>query len=1090
MIAWKKLSVALCLVAMVLSLRDAAAAGEIPNEVRAIIEDRCVHCHCPENQSGGLDLTVLTVEFSSADVFSKWVKVHDRIKAGEMPPAQEPRLEPAQLEMMRDWLQHSLIASERDRYANRGRTPIRRLTRVEYENTMRDLFDLPGLPLQAMLPPDGSVNGFDRNSEALSLSHVNLAKYIEAADYVLDQAIATRPSPPAIQKTRLSLLDRGGQAAYLSMQGDVVLLQNMQADPAYPPAGKLKHIDQGAHEQIGSYETDSSVGVFRREDESVNYYFRGHTTIYPGRYKVRFSVWSFQWDQGRVLAARGIEALRLAAVQLTADGRGGQHPNYTLGYFDAPSLKPTEYEIDLWLNTNEILGCDVASLAPVANYHREGRAMSFTGPGIAVDWLDVEGPVHEVWPPRSHRIIFGDLPIIEFKEESHPHVRPPTRNETRWLGGGKNTHDPVSGLWSVHSDNPLIDAERLLSRFLSKVFRRPVSTETVKRYVDRVAQRLAAGDSFEAAMRASVRTALCSPDFLFHVEPHQAFDNFALASRLSYMLWNTLPDKELRDAAAAGVLQQGDELQNQAERLLRDVRSQRFVHDFVGQWFKLRLIAANDPDRRLYPEFSPYLQDSMAAETRAYFRELLEQNLDIAHIVQSDFAMLNEKLAVHYEIPSVYGSSIRRVALPPDCVRGGFLTQAALLKVTANGTTTSPVPRGAFVMDRILGQPPEPPPASVPAVEPDVRGAVTIREQLDKHRSDAQCASCHAKIDPPGFALESFDVIGGFRNRYRSLENGDQAPRGSIDPFIHIGFKLGPAVDSSGKLPDGRGFQGIRELKNHLAQNRRVLLSNLAQKFLLYGTCREVTFSDREMLAAIVQRTEEKGGGIRTLLFEVIRSSLFNEVAPSRMVPISRPLEIEEVRGAVAQKRLPLPGIVKRPMPSGNSAIIQLPIFGLFQPDRVDDLKRVATAMRTQEDVPTEVKLLEVDFASALATFSYDPDSTHFKGANETQIRERIDNLLKHVSQHTFGILPSSVIADQDLQEVRIAVEGLDCKGCAYGAYRITQAVPGVVRATASFRDGVVVAWIDPGKTNRTALVDAMKSREVTIAESNDKPSK
>src|SRR6185312_15294625 len=165
-------------------------------------------------------------------------------------------------------------------------------------------------------------------------------------------------------------------------------------------------------------------------------------------------------------------------------------------------------------------------------------------------------------------------------------------------------------------------------------------------------------------------------------------------------------------------------------------------------------------------------------------------NLTADHLVKSDFAMLNEKLAVHYGIPGVSGSQIRRVQLPAGSARGPFLTQAAVLKITANGTTTSPVPRGAFVLDRLLGQPPAPPPPNIPAVEPDVRGATTIREQLDKHRSDTTCASCHAKIDPPGFALESFDVIGGERARYRSLGQGDPAPRGSIDPFIGIGFKL------------------------------------------------------------------------------------------------------------------------------------------------------------------------------------------------------------------------------------------------------------------------------------------------------------
>ena len=311
------------------------------------------------------------------------------------------------------------------------------------------------------------------------------------------------------------------------------------------------------------------------------------------------------------------------------------------------------------------------------------------------------------------------------------------------------------------------------------------------------------------------------------------------------------------------------------ERLLADPKSYRFVEDFLGQWLKLRQIAATDPDKKLYPEFSPYLQDSMVAETRAFFRELIDKNLNASHLVRSDFAMLNEKLATHYGLPGVTGSQIRHVPLPPKHPRGPFLTQASILKITANGTTTSPVPRGAFVMARLLGQEPEPPPPNIPAIEPDVRGAKTIREQLDKHRADATCASCHAKMDPPGFALESFDVIGGWRDRYRSIGEGDPAPRGSIDPFIGINFKLGPPVDASGILPDERSFKEISEFQSLLAADSTRLLKNLAQQLAIYSTGRDIAFRDRDDISAIVAATEKNGGGVRTLIHELIQSRLF-----------------------------------------------------------------------------------------------------------------------------------------------------------------------------------------------------------------------
>ena len=264
------------------------------------------------------------------------------------------------------------------------------------------------------------------------------------------------------------------------------------------------------------------------------------------------------------------------------------------------------------------------------------------------------------------------------------------------------------------------------------------------------------------------------------------------------------------------------------------------------------------------------------AETRAYFRELLDKNLSATHLVKSDFAMLNEKLAVHYGIPGVSGSQMRRVELPAGSCRGPFLTQAAILKITANGTTTSPVPRGAFVMDRLLGQPPEPPPPNIAAIEPDVRGTTTIREMLEKHRADASCAACHAKMDPPGFALESFDVIGGQRSRYRSLGVGDPAPRGSIDPFIGIGFKLGPKVDPSAALPDGRAFKDINEFQTLLAAEPDRLLENLARQFVVYSTGRDLSFGDRERIASIAAGAKKHGGGgVRSLVHELVQSRLF-----------------------------------------------------------------------------------------------------------------------------------------------------------------------------------------------------------------------
>jgi hypothetical protein len=863
---------AFCLLASA-SLVTAAQA-----DTAKFLETHCYPCHNAETHESNLDLTALKPDYTSAENFRRWVKIHDRIASGEMPPKSEERPSAEGIKLVTTTLHDDLLAAEKTKLAGEGRTPVRRLTRAEYENTIRDLFDMPGIALQGNLPADGSAHGFDKNSDALDISHVNMAKYIEAADHTLKLAIATQPQAPTFKKQHISLARNVG---HILGNGDSILLRDKKIDPEFPAPDHHAHIDQGAHENIGSFDRFSSVGVFRHEDESFNPYFLDFATLYPGRYRIRASFWSFQWDKGQILPGRGTEAARLSAVQLSADGRHGGHPSYVLGYYDAPSFEPKVHEFVTWLNFKETIGFNAASLAPTANYYRKERAMEFTGPGIVCDWLDVEGPINEIWPPNSHRALFGDLPLVEFKAELQPGITPPPRKLLQQeVGASNNRPDPENGLWTVKSDNPLADADRLLAAFLPKAFRRPVADETRQAYVAQVDSRLKAGDCFEVAMRSAYRAALCSPDFLYHVElPAQPespqADDYTLANRLSYFFWNSLPDARLTELAAAGQLHTPEVLKAEVERMLQDPKSKRFVDDFLGQWLKLRQIAATDPDRKLYPEFNPYLQDSMLEETRAYFRELLEKNLDASYLIRSDFVMVNEKLAVHYGISGVSGSQVRRVPLPADCPRGGLLTQASILKITANGTTTSPVPRGAFVMERLLGQPPEPPPANIAAIEPDVRGASTIREQLEKHRSHTVCASCHARMDPPGFALESFDVIGGWRARYRSIGEGDPAERGSIDPFIGISFKLGPKVDASGVLLDERKFNDIREFQALLVTNTRPLLTNLAEQLAVYSTGREVAFGDRPQVNAIVEKTEAAQGGLRSLIHELVQSELF-----------------------------------------------------------------------------------------------------------------------------------------------------------------------------------------------------------------------
>jgi hypothetical protein len=412
-----------------------------------------------------------------------------------------------------------------------------------------------------------------------------------------------------------------------------------------------------------------------------------------------------------------------------------------------------------------------------------------------------------------------------------------------------------------------------LRRFLPRAFRRPVSDDELQRYLKPVDMALEEGQSFEQAMRTGLKMALCSPRFLFLTEKHGKLDDFALASRLSYFLWNSMPDEKLLKAARRGKLSQPGVLHGQVERMLKSPRAAALTENFLGQWLNLRQINFTAPDKQLYPEFDDLLQWSMVRETHLFFRELLRQDLSVLNFVDSDFTMLNERLARHYGIDGVKGLKFRKVALRPEYHRGGVLAQGSVLKVSANGTTTSPVVRGVWVLDRILGKAPKPPPANVPAIEPDIRGATTIREQLAKHREVANCASCHKNIDPPGYALENYDVIGGWRERYRTLET--RSNEVVLGEFVEVAYSEGSAVEAGDMLADGRTFTDLAGLKKLLLEDPDQIARALTEKLLVYATGNRLEYDDRDAVEQIVAQMRQQKYGLRSLVHAVVQSELF-----------------------------------------------------------------------------------------------------------------------------------------------------------------------------------------------------------------------
>ena len=398
------------------------------------------------------------------------------------------------------------------------------------------------------------------------------------------------------------------------------------------------------------------------------------------------------------------------------------------------------------------------------------------------------------------------------------------------------------------------DLDALITRFATRAFRRPVTPAQSEPYRQIAAKSLAEGESATEALRAAYRAILCSPRFLTFIEAPGPLDDHAIASRLSYALWCSMPDSDLIKLANQNKLRDPQILAQQVERLLSHAKARRFIASFTDQWLKLNQIDFTTPDTRLFRDFDPVVQESMLQETRAYFTELLRRDLSITSLIDSDFAFLNGRLARHYkaDLSLTSGEGLQKVSLKPEAKRGGLVTQGSILKVTADGTSTSPVVRGVFINERILGNHIPPPPPGVPAIEPDIRGATSIRDQLDKHRNNESCASCHQTIDPPGFALENYDPVGIWRKGYGKDGRGAK-------------------VDPTGITPEGATFTDLATWQQIQTQRPAELARGFATHFLTYATGAPPRFSDEAALDDIAKKTTN----IRSIIREVVLSDIF-----------------------------------------------------------------------------------------------------------------------------------------------------------------------------------------------------------------------
>ena len=802
------------------------AALELSKESRFFLEDHCFDCHDSGTTKGDLNLETATFDPNDPASYRLWETVMEHVDDNVMPPKKKLWPPADEKAAFLAALREPLLEANRAQHEKEGRVVRRRINRTEYEYTLRDLMHLPHLDVREELPADSESHGFDTVGEALNLSYVQMVKYLEVADSALNQAIVGEklPSPASPELVRRDFTTLG---RFNSKSGES------------RPLGETSRI------------------VLRQPNSAQTPWFVGGLNAKTGGlYRVRFSCNSLFYDDGKVEPSDREHVIRLMGA-LNKSAR-------VLKVYDVPQDEPGVLEAEVWLNEGEGFQIEIPTLddrnEPISNTK---RGLPYRGPGMAFHWIELEGPFVSEGVPESHRALFGDLPLQVWKEKSG-FIEP---------SSGKLSKKAVPMM--VVSDRPEVDAKRLLRSFMERATRRPVNDVQVVPFLELVKKSLEERATFDRAMLVGFKAILCSEDFLFLQEAPGVLDDYALAARLSYFLWKSLPDDELMVLAQKGELRQPDVLRAQTERLLADPKSQRFTGSFLDLWLELRRIGFTEPDEQLYPEFSPFLQDSMVTETREFFKTMLQEDLPVDHLVQSDFTYANAALAELYGIPGVKGSQLRRVEFPKGSPRGGFLTQGSVLKITANGTTTSPVTRGAWILERLLGDPVPPPPPGAGSIEPDVRGTITVREQLEAHRANESCASCHVRIDPPGFALENFDVIGSWRDHYRSLEKGEKVQKSVKGKDVR--YRKGLAVDSSGQSSDGRAFENIHDFREILLSDREQLARNMASKLLVFATGAPIELADEEEVEKIVEAARERKFGLRSLVHEIVQSSIFQK---------------------------------------------------------------------------------------------------------------------------------------------------------------------------------------------------------------------
>jgi mono/diheme cytochrome c family protein len=803
------------------------AADDFDSAIKPFLTTYCVECHGPAKQKGERRMDALTGQIAELNALVDLQDVLDQLNLAEMPPAKAKQPSDEERRRVIAWLTARIDRFHQERKAPAAQTVLRRLNAREYRHTVRDLLHLNMAMFDptAGFPHDQTVEHLDNVGESLVTSSHLLERYLGAAERIVMKVMTPGEQPP-VQKWEFHDNFR----------------QQPEIDQVHGKTNGFSHIT--LYDVIGADKHEGAYGPILRFREGVPY---------DGFYELRFKAIALNRQHpydNEFVGTDPNEPLRLGIVA----GNG------SVGALHKPQpIEPLLAEMDLadgeqWLTVRVWLDkgfsprftfrnglMDARNLwgrmarkyadhfPPLVRggivEHRFNAIKYGQLPQIHIDDIEIEGPFYDEWPTASQRAVLGD----------------------EWAS--------IQAAGSL-SEN---QARKHLIKFASRAYRRPATADEVQRLIDLMAVRQQAGRSPLESYSDALKAVLCSPAFLYLDEAGGgSLSDHALAARLSYFLWSSMPDERLLELAATGRLKVPEVLKAEAERMLADAKSSAFVDGFLDSWLTLRDLGSSPPDRAKFEEYYRHdLGTWMREETRRFARHLLDNNLSVASFLDADFTFVNKPLARHYGLPPVESYEFRRVNLE-DRRRGGLLGQASVLTVTANGIDTSPVVRGVWLLENILGTPPSPPPPDVEPLDPDIRGATTIRQQLEKHRNVAACYDCHQKIDPPGFALENFDAIGAWREHYGKGKDGDV---------------LG--VDASGELGDGQAFSDVTGFKALLAARTDQFARCLTEKLLAYSLGRTIAPADRPHVDRMVIEAKEKGLGFKDLVLLVVQSEPF-----------------------------------------------------------------------------------------------------------------------------------------------------------------------------------------------------------------------